>query len=93
MYGENGSGKSSIYWALYTHLQSSLKEPTTSDAGKYFMPTHPDNLRNLYSNEDEPSEIKVTFVDSNGRTKSYKDGSRCINTSGTDLFILISATL
>ena len=30
MYGENGSGKSSIYWALYTHLQSSLKEPTTS---------------------------------------------------------------
>lgn len=87
MYGENGSGKSSIYWALYTHLQSSLKEPTISDAGKYFVPTHPDNLRNLYSNEDEPSEIKVTFVDSNGRTKSYKDGSRCVNTSGTDLFM------
>lgn len=87
MYGENGSGKSSIYWALYTHFQSSLKEPTASDAGKYFVPTHPDNLRNLYSNEEEPSEIEVTFLDSNKRTKSYKDGSRCINTSGADLFM------
>ena len=28
MYGENGSGKSSIYWAVYTHFQSSLKQPT-----------------------------------------------------------------
>ena len=26
LYGENGSGKSSIYWALYTFLQSSIKD-------------------------------------------------------------------
>ena len=26
LYGENGSGKSSIYWAFYTFLQSSLKD-------------------------------------------------------------------
>ena len=26
IYGENGSGKSSIYWALYTFMQSSIKE-------------------------------------------------------------------
>lgn len=26
VYGENGSGKSSLYWALYTFMQSSLKE-------------------------------------------------------------------
>ena len=25
LYGENGSGKSSIYWALYTFLQSCKK--------------------------------------------------------------------
>ena len=31
LYGENGSGKSTIYWALYTLLQSSKKD----DAKKY----------------------------------------------------------
>lgn len=87
MYGENGSGKSSIYWALYTHLQSSLKQPTIDDAGKYFQPNRSDNLRNLYSHKDEPSSIEVTFIDSIGRTKGYKDGSQCINTSGNDRFM------
>lgn len=87
MYGENGSGKSSIYWALYTHLQSSLKQPIASDAGKYFESAHSDNLRNLYSGNEDPSSIEITFVDSNGRTKGYKDGSQGINTSGTDLFM------
>lgn len=42
MYGENGSGKSSIYWAAYTHFQSSLK--SNSEAGKYFDHNHPDSL-------------------------------------------------
>lgn len=87
LYGENGSGKSSIYWALYTHLQSSLKQPIASDAGKYFEPNHSDNLRNLYSNNEDPSGIEITFVDSNGITKGYKDGRQGINTSGTDLFM------
>lgn len=87
MYGENGSGKSSIYWALYTHLQSSLKTPTADDAGKYFQPNHSDNLRNLYSHDSDSSSIEVTFVDPNGITKGYTDGSQRINTSGTDLFM------
>lgn len=34
VYGENGSGKSSIYWAAYTHFQSSLKDAIS--ASKYF---------------------------------------------------------
>lgn len=72
MYGENGSGKSSIYWALYTHLQSSLEQPTPTDAGKYFQPNRSDSLRNLYSHDDDPSGIEVTFVDVNGRTKGIK---------------------
>ena len=49
IYGENGSGKSSIYWAVYTHFQSCLKNPTKSDAGKYFDNNHTENLRNIYS--------------------------------------------
>ncbi|KAA6311888.1 hypothetical protein EZS27_037075 [termite gut metagenome] len=39
LYGENGSGKSSIYWGLYTFLQSSGK--TTQEIGKYFINDYP----------------------------------------------------
>lgn len=87
IYGENGSGKSSIYWAIYTHFQSCLKEPTQSDAGKYFNESHPDNLRNLYDKENRRSGIDITFVDKDSRTKGYTDGSWSINTSGVDSFM------
>lgn len=36
LHGENGSGKSSLYWALYTFLQSARKQ--TSNVAKYFDP-------------------------------------------------------
>lgn len=87
IYGENGSGKSSIYWAIYTHFQSCLKEPTDTDAGKYFNDAHPDNLRNLYDTEGRRSGIDITFVDKDNRTKGYTDGSWSINTSGVDSFM------
>lgn len=87
MYGENGSGKSSIYWAIYTHFQSALKQPTAEDAGKYFVADHPDNLRNLYDREGARSGIDITFVDSEDRTKGYTDASWSINTSGADDFM------
>ncbi|MBK7039657.1 MAG: AAA family ATPase [Bacteroidetes bacterium] len=35
LYGENGSGKSSIYWALYTLLDSSIKD-NQGQIEKYF---------------------------------------------------------
>jgi len=44
MYGENGSGKSSIYWALYTFFQSSLKNDDSIK--KYFDTTDKENLTN-----------------------------------------------
>ena len=87
MYGENGSGKSSIYWAIYTHFQSCLKQPTPLDAGKYFNADHPDNLRNLYDHDNSRSGIELTFVDKDNRTKGYVDGSWAINTSGADTFM------
>lgn len=46
IYGENGSGKSSIYWALYTLLQSSLKE--NKDIEKYFSLDGNESLVNRY---------------------------------------------
>ena len=87
MYGENGSGKSSIYWAAYTHFQSCLKQP--ADAGKYFDKNHPDCLVNLYDTGNRRSGIEIEFVDPAGVRKSYTDGSWAINTSADD-FIRLS---
>ena len=38
LYGENGSGKSSIYWAFYTLFEASLKE-NDDEIRKYFCKT------------------------------------------------------
>jgi energy-coupling factor transporter ATP-binding protein EcfA2 len=51
LYGENGSGKSSIYWALYTLFEASIKnEP--KDVKKYFrnQTKHPQSLINIHAN-------------------------------------------
>jgi energy-coupling factor transporter ATP-binding protein EcfA2 len=53
LFGENGSGKSSIYWALYTLLQASTKN--TSEIAKYFTPNNPENLINLHYLKAHPS--------------------------------------
>ena len=63
LYGENGSGKSSIYWALYTLLQSSTKNE--EDIKKYFEPSGDEHLVNL--NFTEP---KVT-IDPNDNARLY----------------------
>ena len=62
IYGENGSGKSSIYWALYTLFQSRLK-PTEADVKKYFDETKDENLLNKYKRANEDSKVEVTFED------------------------------
>lgn len=63
IYGENGSGKSSIYWALYTLFQSRLKT-TVADVEKYFDATKGENLRNKYSANGDVSKVEVIFEDS-----------------------------
>ena len=61
IYGENGSGKSSIYWALYTFFQSSLKED--NQIKKYFDTSSKENLTNRFIREDESSSIKIELID------------------------------
>ena len=57
MYGENGSGKSSIYYALHCMFQAPLKP----DAGKkYFDPANEQHLKNL-NNLDADSKIWIDF--------------------------------
>lgn len=61
VYGGNGSGKSSLYWALYTFLQSARKQPKGCIA-KYFDAADPQNLLNIHEDAvAKPGEIAITL--------------------------------
>lgn len=83
LYGENGSGKSSLYWALYTFLQSAIKNPR-SEIEKYFDPNHNQNLRNRFAQPDDESGIVIEFTAPSGGTikeiKRNSDRTYSINT-------------
>lgn len=69
VYGANGAGKSSLYWALYTFLQSAGKKPNGSIA-KYFDPANPQHLLNLHEQKEaapKPGEIALTLRDAETR--------------------------
>lgn len=68
IYGENGSGKSSLYWALYTFFQSSIKND--SEIQKYFDKYNNQNLLNL-DKQDDDSYIFLSLVEDN-KTEDYK---------------------
>ncbi|MBV6439220.1 MAG: hypothetical protein EPGJADBJ_00859 [Saprospiraceae bacterium] len=84
-YGNNGSGKSSIFWALYTFLQSSIK--SDADIEKYFKAFDPldskthQSLKNVFCSDAEPSGIEVTVVDDAKRETTWKIGNDAINTN------------
>ncbi len=86
VYGNNGSGKSSFFWALYTLLQSSGKKDL--DVQKYFekyvaanIDTH-QTLRNVYVDENEESFIKLTSIDTlTGKEDTYTISHNVINTN------------
>ena len=71
LYGENGAGKSSIYWSFYTHFQAYAK--TQEQAIKYFQPGHNENLRNRYASNDDTSGITVTFNNGEGGLLTIED--------------------
>lgn len=79
LYGENGSGKSSIYWALYTILQSSIKQED-NDVHKYFEANEAENLRNRFSDDSEASSISICFSDDKGRQRTWEISNTGVNT-------------
>ena len=70
MYGENGSGKSSIYYALHALLQSVFKD---DKGAKYFKTTEDsstgegsfvsdENLVNIYRSEDVKKNVFQPYI-------------------------------
>lgn len=88
MYGENGSGKSSIYYALHALLQSVFK---TDHGAKYFTHSDEENLINIYRINDVIAgnfnpNVKLTFNDGdvwtlnlNGVLASTEDKIKLLN--------------
>lgn len=81
VYGENGSGKSSLYWALYTFLQSSLK--TNEEIKKYFDKDNSQNLINRFINDSDKADVFVSLEikDENSRIEQYRISNDIINTN------------
>ena len=84
IYGENGSGKSSIYWAIYTFLQSVFKD--IPEIKKYFEQKHHDNLINRFGFQENNSSIKLTLENEAGQSEEREISEGNI-TSTLDNFI------
>lgn len=92
IYGENGSGKSSIYWSIYTLFQAHLK-PSAAEAQKYFNPKSSENLRNRFALETDGAGIIVTFEDENKSVVQVEDSSNALSilTPSTKTFMSYTA--
>lgn len=95
IYGNNGAGKSSIFWAIYTFLQSSIK--TQSEIEKYFRffdsandSTH-QSLRNIFEVPTEDAYIDLTIAEGTQKT-TRRISESSINTIGNIDIKLINTT-
>jgi len=67
IYGNNGSGKSSLFWAIYTFLQSSSK--SNAEIQKYFRHFDSTNsstfesLKNVFADAADDAFVKMKWVD------------------------------
>ncbi len=79
-FGNNGSGKSSFYFALHAFLQSSVK--SEEQRGKYFIYNGNQSLLNIYAPEGFPSYIRITT--DNGQTYEFSPALKEGNIANTD---------
>lgn len=85
IFGENGSGKSSIYWALYTFLQSVFKTDER-EIKKYFDYEDRQNLVNRFADDNAESFIEVIF-ENDYQSITSRRISKTINNTSTDTLI------
>lgn len=67
VFGNNGSGKSSFYYALHAFVQSSIK--TEAQCAKYFLFDGAESLLNIHAPAGFPSYIRVST--DNGNTYEF----------------------
>lgn len=93
LYGENGSGKSSLFWGIYTLLEASFKQSVETD--KYFQPfgTNEESLVNIYATkqicpvtnkEHCDSYIKIKSDNNTEYVLSLLDSTICGNTNAQE---------
>ena len=81
IYGENGSGKSSLYLALKLFLESGVPEDNEENKNGKFE-TH----QNIFTTED-PGHIKLRFGERGGQIQETYNWSESIKAATTDLII------
>ncbi len=96
VYGNNGSGKSSLFWALYTFLQSSIK-PNDDEVKKYFVnyvdgdSNTNQTLKNIFSSDVDDSFIEITINENPGVDRNMKINANNVPTrpenNGNDTII------
>lgn len=91
VFGENGAGKSSLFWCLHLLYHAANKSPL--EAKKYFLPNHPENLRNRFADPTDPSGVKVTFSDGDGSSKAAEDFSNRSYLSNPELAEFLKLSL
>lgn len=80
VHGTNGSGKSSVYWTLYTFLQSSVKTDL-GEVHKYFRLNDPQSLRNIHAEDTADSFIELELEDTESHVKqAYRISETLVNT-------------
>lgn len=70
VYGENGSGKSTIYWSIYTLLESAFK-PKNIDISKYFEKGGEHGLINIHALKKHNAHIKAVLKETGQPDVSY----------------------
>lgn len=93
LYGENGSGKSSIYWALYTFFQSVFKTDVRQ-VQKYFLPItkSEESLKNRYADDNEDSFIEILFENDPSDPRVKRISNTTVNTRTDDFVKEITLT-
>lgn len=83
VFGNNGSGKSSLYWALYTFLQSSIK--AKPQVQKYFEKNNKEALLNIFDENDIEGYVKLITVDEKLKEDGYLISLKNINTDCAEI--------
>lgn len=93
LYGDNGSGKSSIFWSLYTLYQSCFKKEKEKVA-KYFDEANDENLLNRYVSKSDSSIVaRFCDVDDSNKIKEMKLSNDDLGIVGTtDMFMIATVT-